>query len=64
MTQITPQLAGVDKMCINICPNNKEKKSQLERKRNNFNLSEDSPKESNENKKAKIFRDNITLRIL
>ena len=50
--QITPQLAGADKMCINICPNNKEKKSQLDRKRNHFNLSEDSPKEGNENKKS------------
>ena len=62
VTQITPQLAGVDKMCINICPNNKEKKSQLDRKRNHFNLSEDSPKESNENKKAKIFQDNISTK--
>ena len=62
VTQITPQLAGVDKMCINICPNNKEKKSQLDRKRNYFNLSEDSPKESNENKKAKIFQDNISTK--
>ena len=55
VTQITPQLAGVDKMCINICPNNKEKKRQLDRKRNHFNLSEDSPKESNENKKGSDF---------
>ena len=64
VTQITPQLAGVDKMCINICPNNKEKKRQVDRKRNHFNLSEDSPKESNENKKLRFFRIIFPLRIL
>ena len=51
-------------MCINICPNNKEKKSQLDRKRNHFNLSEDSSKESNENKKLRFFRIIFPLRIL